>query len=286
MKKTVLLPNEKKIASDSICRAVADVLTSAGAELYTFGKYSELFGNTVSYEDDENRLFSDAVLAVVLGGDGSIIKAAQYCAPRGVPIVGVNLGRLGYLAQVEVTELNILADIVNGKCTVENRIMLDSVLHHADGEVKRLSPSLNDVVLSNGPVSSIMSFDVKCDGTVSSVMRADGLIIATPTGSTAYSMSAGGPVLDPTLDCIITTPICAHTLVARPVVYSGKSVISIHNMSCRTNSVFLAVDGGECVKIRDGDVLEICRSQYITRLVRMSDKAFMNVLNRKMSDCM
>lgn len=284
MKKTVLLPNEKKIVSDSLCRSVVDILTSAGASPYTFSKHSELFGDGVSYEDDENKLFSDAVLAVVLGGDGSIIKSARYCAPHGVPIVGVNLGRLGYLAQVEVTELAVLADIVGGKCTVESRIMLDSTLRRADGSSEKMYPALNDIVLSNGPVSRLMSFDISCDGAVSSHMKADGLIIATPTGSSAYSMSAGGPVLDPTLDCILTTPICAHTLVARPVVYSGSSVISIHNTSCRKNRVFLTVDGREDVEIKNGDVLEIRRSEYMTKLVRLSDKAFMNVLNRKMSD--
>ena len=284
MKKTVLLPSEKKIISDGICRSVAGILSSAGAVPYTFSKYSELFGETAFYEDDEDILFSGADLAVVLGGDGSIIKAARYCAPRGVPIVGVNLGRLGYLAQVEVTELSALSDIVNGRCTVENHIMLDSTLRRADGSVEKMYPALNDIVLSNGPVSRLMSFDISCDGAVSSHMRADGIIIATPTGSSAYSMAAGGPVLDPTLDCILTTPICAHTLVARPVVYSGGSVISIHNTSCRKNRVFLAVDGREDMEIKSGDVLEIRRSEYVTKLVRLSDKAFMNVLNRKMSE--
>ena len=227
-------------------------------------------------------LFDDCELLIVMGGDGSIIKAARMSHGYDIPIVGINFGRLGYLAELETGDIPLLSNIVRGAYKLEERMMLDvSVIKN--GEVVNISyPCLNEAVLSNGPISRLAEFDLYCDGEQVAHYAADGIIISTPTGSSAYSLSAGGPLVYQTMECIIATPICPHSFTLRPVVFTGDSVLEIRDPVCRKNSMFITVDGADNEEIGRGDVIRISKSKSTTKLVRVKYGGFISTLNRKL----
>lgn len=222
--------------------------------------------------------------AVVFGGDGSMIRSAALLAEKEIPFVGVNFGRVGYLAEIEADDETFIDRLIDGDYDIESRLMLDVKVIRGDETVNISSPVLNDAVLSNGPVASLLTFDVMCNGTRLRTYRADGVIIATPTGSTAYSMSAGGPILDPALDALCLTPICPHALGVRPVVLNGGSVIELCNINSRKNSVFLTPDGRGAMELFPGDRVVISKSDKKTRLIRLKKDGFLGILKNKLSE--
>ena len=162
--------------------------------------------------------------------------------------------------------------------------MLDVKIIRRRETIKISSPVLNDAVLSNGPVASLLTFDVMCNGTKLRTYRADGVIVATPTGSTAYSMSAGGPILDPALDAFCLTPICPHALGVRPVILSGDSIIELCNINSRKNSVFLTPDGRGAMELFPEDKVIISKSGKKTKLIRLRKDGFLGILRNKLSE--
>ncbi len=231
----------------------------------------------------EAQKLSDADYLVVLGGDGSIIQVARATMEIGVPIVGINFGNIGYMAALGGDELDGLREILNGKHTVQRRMMLDVDVIREDKTVRSLSRALNEAVISNGPIPHLVEFDLYCDGNLCQHIRADGIIVATPTGSSAYSMSAGGPIVDPSLSCLCATPICPHHLNSRPVIFGGDSVLEIKNARCRNNDIYLSVDGKEVFEIGSGDVVRIAKSKYTALIVSQKNNSFIEVLNSKLS---
>ncbi|MBP3377786.1 MAG: NAD(+)/NADH kinase [Clostridia bacterium] len=223
-------------------------------------------------------------VAVVLGGDGSIIDAAHRVMGFDIPIIGINFGHVGFLTEIELGELDLIDRLISGEYTTDERMMLDAVVVDWDGKERVKYTVLNDLVLTNGPVARLITFDVYCDGVKVQTCRADGSVIATPTGSTAYSLSAGGPVLDPTLEGICFTPICPHTLSSRPVVFRGNSEITVSNIKNNNSSVYLNADGKDVIHINEGDSISIRMSEYKIKLVRFKGYGFLSVLNAKLSD--
>lgn len=221
-------------------------------------------------------------MALILGGDGSIISAAAHLAPLGIPMLGINFGRVGYLAELESTDTELLSRILDGEYVIEERMMLDCRIVRRDGAHISMPPALNDIVLSNGPVARLLTFDVFCDGVIIEQCRADGMIIATPTGSTAYSMSAGGPILSPVLDAFCLTPICPHSLNNRPVIVPGDSVIGISGVCAGGNSVYITVDGHRAERLDFGDTVTLSRSPSKARLVRLKNDSFLATLRAKL----
>jgi len=222
--------------------------------------------------------------AVVLGGDGSIIDAAHRVMGFDIPIIGINFGHVGFLTEIELGELDLIDRLISGEYTTDERMMLDAVVVDRDGKERVKYTVLNDLVLTNGPVARLITFDVYCDRVKVQTCRADGSVIATPTGSTAYSLSAGGPVLDPTLEGICFTPICPHTLSSRPVVFRGNSEITVSNIKNNNSSVYLNADGRDVIHINEGDSISIRMSEYKIKLVRFKGYGFLSVLNAKLSD--
>ena len=163
-------------------------------------------------------------------------------------------------------------------------MMLEAVVSDRDGKTRVKYTVLNDLVLTNGPVARLITFDIYCDGVKVQTCRADGMIAATPTGSTAYSLSAGGPVLDPTLEGICLTPICPHTLNRRPVVFRGNSNIEITNIKNNNSSVYLNADGREVINLTEGDSISIKMAEYKVKLIRLKGYGFLSVLNKKLSE--
>ncbi len=223
-------------------------------------------------------------LIITLGGDGTIIEAARATAGLNIPIFGINYGKIGYMADAECGEDELIESVILGDCRIENRMTLDISVIRGGKVVNKVYNALNDVVLSNGPVPRLVSFELHCNDNVAQTIRSDGMIIATPTGSSAYSMSAGGPVVDPEMKCIIATPICPHSLHIRPVVFPGNALIEIKNARSSHNRIFMSVDGRETLEIESEDVIKIEKSNNVIPLVRVKNQGFLKVLFTKLSD--
>ena len=281
IRELILIPNLKKnIDPEMLCGLVSH-LTERGCRVGVLPEYADALG----YLGERiARVTEDGDVALVLGGDGSIIEASHRLLGRHIPIVGINYGHVGFLAEIGIGETALLDRVTDGDYTVEDRMMLDAVVTGPDGEERGRFTVLNDVVLTNGPISRLISFDVCCDGVKTETCRADGMVIATPTGSTAYSLSAGGPVLDPSLAGICLTPICPHTLSSRPVIVRGDTVITLTNLNNNGASVWLNADGRDELALDPGDTVEIRRSRYSTPLIRVREGGFLNVLQEKLSE--
>lgn len=240
-----------------------------------------------------DELYAQADLLIVLGGDGTILEAARRSAVRGTPILGINLGRVGYMAELEMGELDLLAHLfdrvtaeghVPASFTTETRSMLHVEVLTTEGEVRQQMYGLNDAVITNGSVSRIVDIELAENGTPVTSYRADGLIVSTPTGSTAYSMSAGGPITDPRVKCFCVTPICPHSLAARPMIFPDESILEIRNICLREKMLYLTVDGRTNCELYRGETVRITKSALETRLVRLKACGFYNRLRLKMAE--
>lgn len=231
----------------------------------------------LSYDD----IYATCELVVVLGGDGFILDAARRAAPVGLPILGVNLGRVGYMTELETDELSLLDKYFSGEYRIDERAMLEISVISSNGGKKFSSFALNDVVIANGSTARIVDLLLMEDGETISSYRADGLIVATPTGSTAYSLSAGGPIVDPKLSCFCVTPVCPHSLGARPLVFPDTAKLQVKNICSREKVLHITVDGKATFDMFYGDVVEITKSEMKTRLVRIKSGGFYSKIRAK-----
>jgi NAD+ kinase len=224
---------------------------------------------------------STADLAVVVGGDGTLLAAARLLGGRQVPIVAINHGGLGFLTEVTLDEMyRALGRVLAGEFVTELRMMMDVHLYR-EGKPESAHRALNDVVINKGTLSRMIELEARVDSHYVSRFRADGLIVATPTGSTAYNISAGGPIIFPTMGAMIVTPICSHTLSNRPIVLpdSVKIEISLHSAQ---DEVYVTVDGQVGLKLQLEDQLRIEKSQVAVKLVAPADKNYFDVLRGKL----
>jgi NAD+ kinase len=220
-------------------------------------------------------------LVIVLGGDGTLLAAARVFARSGVPILSVNLGALGFLTEVRLADIYTHLEAWNkGECCIESRAMVHSELWR-DGKLNCQHEALNDVVVAKGAIARMGHFAVEVDDQLAAFFRADGVIVATPTGSTAYSLAAGGPVLTPGVDGLVVTPICPHQLTLRPMVLPGASRILVR-IEGVPDQTFLTVDGQEAIQLRLGDELRCRRSDLSVKLIRLGKNGFFDVLRSKL----
>lgn len=223
----------------------------------------------------------DPSLVVVLGGDGTLLSVARIFAKTGVPILSVNLGSLGFLTEVRLSDLySTLEGWLADSTTVDSRFMLHSELWR-DGAMLAEHEALNDVVASKGAIARMGSFRVMLDGQLAADFRADGVIVATPTGSTAYSLAANGPILAPDVDALLVSPVCPHLLTLRPMVVRGDARLSV-GVTGIPDRTFLTVDGQEAVALKVGDEIRCRRSEYSVKLVRLGAMGFFGVLRSKL----
>ena len=283
MKNVILTPNPYRDKNFQTVRTAMKVLKDAGME----PKLCLPFEVDRSYELPKDLRFhkldrelQNAELVICFGGDGTILHMAKAATRKNVPILGVNIGTMGFMAELESTELDQLARLASDDYTLDKRMMLDVVVQR-DRDIIFHDIGLNDVVITKGAVARIVHLSVKCDGVQAMECGGDGVIIATPTGSTAYSLSAGGPIVEPEAHNILITPICAHDVMSRCMVASEKRVITVGlTMNARRNA-FLSVDGGKALRLNMGDVATIKKSDLLTRLVRLKDRSFYDVVNVK-----
>lgn len=231
----------------------------------------------------QDALYDEAELLLVLGGDGTILEASRRAAMRKIPILGINLGHLGYMAELEMEEIDLLDQLFTGEYTEEKRSML-SVEIIDDGKARISSFALNEAVITNGsPVARMIDLELSEGGTSIASYRADGLIVATPTGSTAYSMSAGGPIVDPRVSCFCVTPICSHSLSARPLIFPSQSVLEIRNVYQREKKLCVTVDGRINYDLYRGNVVRITQSPLQTTLIRLKKNSYYRKLRAKIN---
>ena len=283
MKKVVMTPNPYRDRNFKFANLAERILRDVGIETriclaFDVDKSFELPSDVVLH--DLTHELKDADLLICFGGDGTILHASKAATRAGVPILGVNIGTMGFMAELESGELKALRRLAEGDYTIEERMMLH-VKTERDGVLLLEEDALNDAVITKGAVARIVQVAVSCDNVEIMSFGGDGVIVSTPTGSTAYSMSAGGPIVEPTAQNIIITPICAHDMRTKTVVTSAQRVISIEVGRIGRKSAFLSVDGGRALRLNTGDRLTITRSNYTTKLVHLSERSFFEILKNK-----
>lgn len=220
----------------------------------------------------------DAVIAI--GGDGTILHCAKRAASYGKAVLGINSGRLGFMAGLELTELSELDRLLSGDYTVEHRMLLDVSVSGADGEVH--CRALNEAVVSRGALSRMIEITVRNGESPVASYQADGVIVATPTGSTAYSLSAGGPMVDPSLNCLLLTPICPHSLHTRPYLFHEDTELVLTTDHRPNVTVFVTVDGEEAIPVPEDGVICVKRSATEAALIRLKERSFYEILDQKL----
>ena len=283
MKNVILTPNPYRDKNFHTVREAMEVLKSAGANVrlclpFDVDTNYELPKDLRFHKLDREMGYADAVIC--FGGDGTILHMAKTATRRGLPILGVNIGTMGFMAELESSELDKLTRLVTGDFTLDKRMMLDVTVQR-DRDIIFHDICLNDVAITKGAVARTVHLSVQFDGVQAMECSGDGVIISTPTGSTAYNLSAGGPIVEPEAKNIIITPICAHDFGTRCIVASDKRVITTQIVRNARRNAFLSVDGGKALRLNMGDVAVAKKSHLETKLIRLKDRSFFDVVNTK-----
>ncbi len=274
-----VLPNLDKRGSSETVEKMATFFKDCGITAYLPDSIC-----CAGYEHaPEEELFKIADVIVTIGGDGTIIRFAKQAALYNKAVLGVNAGRVGYLANIEQNEYKLLSKLKNGEYQIEERMMIHITVKE-NGNIVNEFDALNDAVISSGYLSRIIDVTASVDGGEVIVYHADGLIASTPTGSTAYSMSAGGPVIDPSMKCVCLTPICSHSLAAKPILISGEKSLKLKAFSKKRTDICLTVDGRKVCNIRPFTEIYITQSQQNVKLIRLNERSFYKTLSLKFRD--
>lgn len=277
--KTVIHPNFSKKNAYETTRKVCEMLYDLGFEVYSYEELSPRFPPCprVKFGDpDEVTSVCDIIIAI--GGDGTILEASAYAARYDKELLGINTGRLGFMASMESDGLYKLSRLVSGDYTSQERMMLEC--EYITQEGSQVYHALNDVVLL--ATGRLCDFEIVSEGEIITALRSDGLIFSTPTGSTAYALSAGGPIIAPEIQCIQMTPICPHTLSTRTIVFSPDKALEIAAAAREEKSIVLAVDGADICHLSSDDRIVIRRSSRSLKLVDIEGNSFFNAVNNKL----
>ena len=284
--KIVLSPNPYRDRGLRAAQTARRILENAGAETAIClpfevdqGSRLDLSAGVVLGQLEVE--LEDADVLVCFGGDGTILHAAHEANARNIPILGVNLGSIGFMAELEHGELSLLTKLAGGKFGIERRMMLD-VCVRREGRRVFDQQALNDAVLTKGAVARVLDLEVTGDRVTISSFSGDGLVVATPTGSTAYSMAAGGPIVEPTAENIIIAPICAHSLHAKPFVLGAGRTVGVRLSPGSKKTAYLSVDGGRSFRVQPGDWVECRRSRQTTQMVKLTGRSFYERINQKL----
>lgn len=278
--KIALLPNFTKEKSLLITEKTAELLINYGARLLLLEDAAQKLNVKAEVFKSTEEIIKNCDICVVIGGDGTTIHYARIAAKYEKEVLGINAGRVGYISELESNELSLLSKLFEDYKT-ESRMILSAEIV-SKGEVKAQFSALNDIVISRGSLSQIVDFDVMQKDGESSFYRADGLIFSTPTGSTAYSFSAGGPVVDPKLKCILLSPVCAQLPIsARTIVFSSDSELLIKAKS-QSNRIYLTADGDAVFPIEEGDIVIIKKADISAEFIKLKNRSFYTTVNEKL----
>lgn len=285
MKKVILCPNPYRdrqlLTTKKVIELLREVDIQCVVSLPFNIELSEVPRDLV-YQPLKTAL-KDADLMIAFGGDGSILHLAKTAAIHRIPILGINLGNLGYIAELDSTELLLLRKLKNKDVKRECRMMLDVRVYRGEKQVYS-TIVLNDAVITKGAVARVVKLQLYLNQKEFIHMGGDGLIFATPTGSTAYSLSAGGPIVDPAAQNILITPICAHSLMSSSYVLGPEQTIEVSCANNGNKTVYLSADGGKAFLLKEGDRVVIRRSKYVTELMKLKDRSFYETLREKMAN--
>lgn len=274
--------SDKLFAATEVAQRLADkVKTLYVPDVYKErifrGHNHKSFFTYASYDE----IYSSSDLIIAIGGDGVMLEAARRATPCGIPILGINMGRVGYMTELEMNELDLLDKIFTEEYHLDERAMLRVEIRSSKGQSRFSAYALNEAVIAKGATARIIDLELSDNGRLVSEYRADGIVIATPTGSTAYSLSAGGPIVDPKLSCFCVTPICPHSLVARPLVFPDSARLEIKNICVREKNLHLTVDGKATFDLFFGDTVVITKAAISTKLLRIKDEDFYSKIRMK-----
>ena len=277
MKKVILTSNPYRDNNFRTARAAMHILKEAGIDArlclpFEVDKSFELPKDLRFSRLDREMSTSD--LVICFGGDGTILHMAKAATRAGLPILGINMGRIGYMTELEMTELALLDNIFKGDYYLDERAMLRVEIRSSKGNNKFSAYALNEAVVANGTTARIIDLELLDNGRLVSEYRADGLVVSTPTGSTAYSLSAGGPIIDPKLSCFCVTPICPHSLIARPLIFPDSATLEVKNTCVREKVLHLTIDGRATFDLYLGDTVVITKSALKAKLLRIKNDDF------------
>ncbi len=280
MKRIGIITKTTSPHADQVMEELVPWLTQRGLEVNFQDNYSRLEGDGARSSPLES-VADDVDIILVLGGDGTLLAAARLLEEVDIPILGINLGSMGFLTEVSLDDIYVnLEKVIEEDFFIEERMRLKAGLMRGKDLIAEFMV-LNDVVINKGALARIIDMETLVDGESVTTFNADGLIISTPTGSTAYSLAAGGPIVEPNLDIIIISPICPHTLTNRPLVVSGGSEVEVVLVS-DSGRVYLTLDGQEGLGLEEGDRIRIKASERRVRLIRTGHKSFFEVLRTKL----
>ena len=281
--KTAVVVNLSKEEAISCAGEISLLMLSNNSDVFMLSECAPFYkGVKVSYTDTIEELFRICDIAITVGGDGTIIHAAKYAARFDKPLIGVNVGRLGFAADIEIDGISELTRILDGNYSVEERVLFD--VEVIKNGVSKNYLAVNDAVIARGQLSKIIDLQVTLDDEEIAKYRADGLLFSTPTGSTAYSLSAGGPIIAPQLDCILMTPVCPHSLFSRSVIFEGNSVLTVSVKIPDECCCVLTIDGEKNVDILADDIVKIRKSDLKLKFVSINKRNFYRKLNEKLKE--
>lgn len=283
MKKFALLTNYSKDKRLVYTRMIKTYITENGGS-YWIPRYISEPDKDGDQRYDFSDMPEDIECVLVLGGDGTLLQAARELLQRHIPLLGINLGTLGFLTSAEKSELpKCLDSVMDDSCSIDERMMLEGVAYHGSEKIQ-MNIALNDVIIARAGFSRLVELKIYVNGELLSIYNADGIIVSTPTGSTGYSLSAGGPIIFPQTDVIVITPICPHSLQARSLVVSGEDRIMIEigrRRKTQKEEAMVTFDGRSAQELETGDRIEIYKAQETTQLIRLKGRSFYQVLQNK-----
>ena len=282
MIKAAIIPNTQKDKDLVLTKKLIATLKEHGADVLLPFALCDCGINADFHEEEE--LFSNADFAVTVGGDGTILRIAEQLSDKQIPVIGVNLGRVGFMAEIEPEELNLIEKVIKGNYTVEKRMMLNVSLVRED-KCLYTYRALNDVVVSKGNISKIAELELFYNSSPLTVLNGDGVIISTPTGSTGYSLSAGGAIIDPTIDCMIMTPVCPHSLFnVRPIIFSSNSHLQIKDVKPGEKNTYMTIDGKFNIQLKYSDVVDVSVSDKTVDLIKIKKEDFYQKVYNKIAE--
>ncbi len=272
------MPNLDKQGVFSCVKDICDLLKNDAILCMDNSKKEYFKDSDISFGEFEN-LIEECDFCVAIGGDGTIIHASKHAVLKNKPVIGINLGRLGFLSAIDLKELSILKKLKDNDYQIEERMMLE--IKHKSKNVVNIYYALNDAVISKGAIAKMIDLEIYSDKSKVCSYRADGVIFSTPTGSTAYNLSAGGPIIDASIDCIALTPVAPHTAFGRTIIFNEKSNITIKPF-VPNQEIFLTVDGEQGIPVNFGDEVLVYKSKLAVKLINFTGKNFYQVLNDKL----
>ncbi len=277
-----VFPNLLNNGVEELAVSVFKELKKLNIDILISDSFKPKFREYASYDNDI-AVYSKCDIAIAIGGDGTTLNVAKNAALHNKPVLGINAGRLGFMSGLEKNELHLLKQLVKGKYKIEERMMLNAeVLDCENGNTLYKGDCLNDAVISRGNFARLIDINISSAGREVMNLRADGVIISTPTGSTAYSMAAGGPVVSPDAECIIATPICPHSLMDRSIIFSSDKQLIVKISSDINNKSVLTLDGQSGIDLDENNIVRLSASGIKARLIKLKPENFYEILNKKL----